>query len=456
MNKWEELDKKYIWHPFTQMKDWTETEQLVIERGEGVKLYDTGGREYYDGVSSLWVNIHGHRRGEIDRAVKNQIDKIAHSSLLGLINQPSAELAERLVRIMPPGLCRVFYSDDGSTAVEAAIKIAFQYWRHQGRPEKRRFINLADSYHGDTVGAVSVGNIDAFHRAYRDLLFGTTKMSCPSFFHRKNTGLKTEGEFLAFLLEELESYLKENAGSTAAMVVEPLVQAAAGMLIQPAGYLRGIRDITRRHGVLLIVDEVATGFGRTGGMFACEREEVSPDIICLSKGITAGYLPLGATITTGEIYNAFLGEYTDHKTFYHGHSYTGNPLACAAGVASLDIFERDRVIENLPPKIAVIAEHLRKIAGMEFTADVRHLGMLAGIELARDRDKRIPFDPALLAAAGVCRRARHYGLITRNIGDVIVFMPPLASTEAEIDDMLSRLERAMDDAFRSLAAGFTV
>lgn len=455
MNKWEELDKKYIWHPFTQMKGWVENPQLVIERGDGVKLYDTEGRSYYDGISSLWVNIHGHRRREIDDAIKAQIDKISHSTLLGLINQPSAEFAEKLVEITPEGLNKVFYSDDGSTAVEAAVKIAFQYWQFKGRPEKQQFINLGDSYHGDTVGAVSVGNIDVFHKVYKPLLFATKKMTCPSFYHSK-LGLKTEEEFLKYLLDELEDYLKENASHVAAMIIEPLVQAAAGMLMQPKGYIKGVRELTKKYGVLLIVDEVATGFGRTGKMFACEHEGVLPDLMCMSKGITGGYLPLGATMVTDEIYNAFLGEPEEYKTFYHGHSYTGNPLACAAGLAGLEIFAKDKVIAGLPPKMAVIEKYMEKFGKMQYVGNARQCGMLAGVELMRDKENKIPFDPALLIAGGICQNARKYGLIVRNIGDVIIFMPPLASTAEQIEEMLGMLEKSMAEVFEKIADGSKV
>lgn len=450
MNQWERMDKEYVWHPFTQMKGWNENQQLVIDHGEGVKLYDTEGKAYYDGISSLWVNIHGHRRQEIDTAVKNQLDKIAHTTLLGLINKPSAELAQKLVEVTPEGLNKVFYSDDGSTAVEAAVKIAFQYWQHKGRPEKQQFINLGDSYHGDTVGAVSVGNIDIFHKVYKPLLFNTKKMTCPSFYHSNLAGIDSEAEFLAYLLDELEAYLQEHHGKVAAMIIEPLVQAAAGMLMQPKGYIKGVRELTKKYDVLLIVDEVATGFGRTGKLFACENEDVCPDMMCMSKGITAGYLALGATMTTDEIYDAFLGEATDYKTFYHGHSYTGNPLACAAGIAGLEIFAKEKVIENLPPKMAVIAEHMQKMQAMKYVGDARQCGMLAGIELIRDKERRQPFEPSLLMAGGICQAARKYGLIVRNIGDVIVFMPPLASTVQQIDEMLCMLEQAMQDVFAQI------
>lgn len=453
MNKWEKMDKDYVWHPFTQMKGWNENEQLVIERGEGVRLYDTEGKSYYDGISSLWVNIHGHHRPEIDQAIKNQLEQIAHSTLLGLINKPAAEFAKKLVEVAPAGLNKVFYSDDGSTAVEAAVKIAFQYWQHKGRPEKQGFVNLGDSYHGDTVGAVSVGNIDIFHKVYKPLLFSTSKMTCPSFYHSKVAGLDTEEDFLQYCLTELEAYLQINAGKIAAMIIEPLVQAAAGMLMQPKGYIKGVRELTKKYDVLLIVDEVATGFGRTGKMWACDNEDVQPDLMTLSKGITGGYLPLGATLVTDEIYEAFLGEPSEYKTFYHGHSYTGNPLACAAGIASLEIFERDNVIAQLPEKMSVIAKHMLKMNMMKHVGEARQCGMLAGIELMLDKGQKIPFAPGLLVAGGICQTARKYGLIVRNIGDVIVFMPPLASTATEIDDMLNKLEQAMEEVFNKVDLG---
>lgn len=453
MNKWERLDKKYIWHPFTQMKGWNENEQVVIDHGEGVKLFDIDGNEYYDAISSLWVNIHGHHRKELDDAIKAELDNIAHSTLLGLINKPSAEFAEKLVEVTPEGLNKVFYSDDGSTAVEAAVKIAYQYWAFKGCPEKNQFINLADSYHGDTIGAVSVGNIDVFHKAYKNLLFPTTKMTCPSFYHSNIKGVDTEEKFLDYLLKELEDYLKENAEHVAAMIIEPMVQCAAGMLMQPKGYVKGVRDLTKKYNVLLIVDEVAVGFGRMGKMWACDVEGIKPDMMAMSKGITGGYMALGATMTTDEIYNEFLGEATDYKTFYHGHSYTGNNLACAVGIASLELYKKDRTFEKMASKIEIIAKHMEKMNKMKYVGDARQRGMQCGIELIKDKENKTPFDPALLMAGGICQRARKHGVIIRNIGDVIVFMPPLVSTVEDIDQMLTRLEAAMEEIFAKVDDG---
>ena len=442
MNRWEALDKKYVWHPFTQQKGWTESDQLVIERGEGVKLIDTDGREYYDGISSLWVNLHGHRRPEVDQAIRRQLDCIAHSTMLGLINKPASELAERLVNLAPKDLTKIFYSDDGSTAVEVALKMAFQYWQHKGRKSKQKFLTLDSAYHGDTIGSVSVGGIDLFHRVFKPLLFETEHLPCPSCFHCQLTQDKEHCPM--FCADALEKILAKHHNEIAGLIVEPLIQAAAGMLMQPNGYLRRIREITKRYDVLLIADEVAVGFGRTGTMFACEQEGVTPDFMALSKGISAGYLPLAATLTTQEIYDAFLGEPEEAKTFYHGHSYTGNPLACAAALASLDIFEQDHVVAGLTPKIALIDQYRQKFAKHPVVGDARQRGMIMALELFADKEKKIPFPVEKMMASGVCHAARDFGLIIRNIGDVIIFMPPLASTTAELTDMLEAMGKALN------------
>ncbi len=441
MNEIERKDKQYVWHPFAQMKEWVANPQMVIEAGEGVKLIDTEGNSYYDGVSSLWVNMHGHRKQEIDQAIIDQLGKIAHTTMLGLASVPASEFAEQLIQIAPAGLKKVFYSDDGSTAVEVAIKMAYQYWQHIGQPNKQKFITLAQAYHGDTLGTVSVGGIDVFHRIFKPLLFETIQVPSPSCYH---CGACSENCGMA-CLAALEKVLAEQHDEIAAMVIEPLVQAAAGMLMQPQGYIRGVRDLTKKYNVLLIVDEVATGFGRTGKMFACEHEQVEPDLMTVSKGITAGYLPLAATFTTQAIYDAFLGEYSDYKTFYHGHSYTGNPLACAAGLANLEVFRKEQVIEGLTSKVEIIRQGLEKFKQVPHVGDVRQCGMIAAVELMQDVAGKIPFKPEQRTAAKVCLTARKYGIIIRNIGDVIVFMPPLASTTAEINDMIDRIYRALQE-----------
>jgi adenosylmethionine-8-amino-7-oxononanoate aminotransferase len=405
-----EKDRRYVWHPFTQMRAWSASEPLIIAAAEGNELIDVEGRRYLDGVSSLWVNVHGHRRRELDDAVRAQLDRVAHSTLLGLGNVPSIELAERLVRIAPPGLSRVFYSDSGSTAVEIALKIAYQFQKQRGRPEKQKFLALTEAYHGDTVGAVSVGGIDLFHQIFHPLLFHVLRV--------------------APAIEQLEGMLAQHAHELAAFIVEPLVQGAAGMLLQPPGFLRVARELCQKYDVLLICDEVATGFGRTGTMFACEQESVMPDLMCLAKGISGGYLPLAATLATDSIYEAFLGEYEQKLTFFHGHTYTGNPLACAAGIASLDIFERDRVLERLSPKIERLQARLAtELKPLRAVTELRQRGLMIGVELG-------PYEYAEAIGARVCLDLRRRGVLLRPLGNVIVMMPPLSISDAEIDKLV--------------------
>jgi adenosylmethionine-8-amino-7-oxononanoate aminotransferase len=401
-------DRRHLWHPFTQQQSWCEAEPpLVIDHAEGSRLYDTDGNAYIDGVSSLWCNVHGHRHPEIDAAVRAQLDRVAHSTMLGLTHEPGIALAEALMAIVPPGLSRVFYSDSGSTAVEVALKMAFQWWVQQGERGRTGFICLENAYHGDTVGSVSVGGIDTFHGLYEPLLFETW---------RARAG---DAEHLADLLER-------HGSSTAAVIVEPLVQGAAGMLMQPRGYLRHVRELCDAHGVLLICDEVATGFGRTGRMFACEHEDVTPDLMCVGKGLTGGYLPLAATLATERIYEGFLGGPDELRTFFHGHTYTGNPLACAAGLATLEVFERERTLELLQPKIELLARSLaQRVAILPGVHEVRQRGFMVGIELSGG-------DPLVPLGHQVTLAARRRGAIIRPLGDVVVLMPPLAISEADL------------------------
>ncbi|MGZ5360113.1 MAG: adenosylmethionine--8-amino-7-oxononanoate transaminase [Solirubrobacterales bacterium] len=403
-----QLDHWHVWHPFTQQRDWVAEEPLMIERGEGNELIDSEGKRYLDGVSSLWCNVHGHRHPVIDQAVRDQLDRVAHSTMLGLSHPGAAELAARLVELAPPGLSRVFYSDSGSTAAEVALKMAFQYWQHRGGQHVRRrsFICLEDGYHGDTIGSVSVGGMDLFHSTFRPLLFES---------HRARAGdVAHMAELIARHEEEL-----------VAVVVEPLVQGAAGMVVHPPGYLRAVRELCDRHGVLLICDEVATGFGRTGTMFACEQEGVSPDLMCVAKGLTGGYMPLAATLATERIYEAFLGAHTEYKTFFHGHTYTGNPLACAAALGCLDVFELERTMVRLQPKIRLLEEQLGAIAQMPEVAEVRQLGFMVGIDLGES-------DPELRLGHRVTLEARRRGVIVRPLSDVIVLMPPLSIAKGEL------------------------
>jgi adenosylmethionine-8-amino-7-oxononanoate aminotransferase len=403
-----QLDLEHLWHPFTQQQSWSEEEPLLVERAEGSHLIATDGRRYLDGVSSLWCNVHGHRHPGIDRAVRDQLDKVAHSTMLGLSHPAGAELAARLVEIAPAGLTRVFYSDSGSTAVEIALKMAFQYQQQRGGQHVRRtsFIHLRDAYHGDTIGSVSVGGIDLFHTAFRPLLFETYAAEPGDVVH------------LARLLASHEEEI-------AAVIIEPLVQGAAGMLVHPPGYLRAVRELCDHFGVLLICDEVATGFGRTGTMFACEQEKVSPDLLCLAKGLTGGYMPLSATMATERIYEGFLGAPETQRTFFHGHTYTGNPLACAAALASLDAFEEERTILRLRPKIRLLGELLEEVAQMPEVVEVRGRGFMVGIDLGEH-------DPALRMGHRVALEARRRGVIIRPLGDVVVLMPPLSIAKGDL------------------------
>lgn len=417
-------DRAFLWHPFTQQRGWAQEEPLLVERAEGTDLIDTAGRRYIDGVSSLWCSVHGHRHPTIDAAVKEQLGRVAHSTMLGLSHPAAIRLARRLVELAPPGLRRVFYSDSGSTATEVALKMAFQYWQQRGGTgaRKTRFVSLRDAYHGDTVGSVSVGGIDLFHSLYRPLLFDT---------------LTAEPGDAA----DMERLLSDNAGEVAAVILEPLVQGAAGMLLQPPGYLRDVRDLCDRHDVLLICDEVAVGFGRTGRMFACEHEGVSPDLLCLAKGITGGYLPLAATLASERIYDGFLGEFDELRTFFHGHTYTGNPLACAAALGSLQVFEEERTLDRLAPKIGRLAELLEPIAALDAVADVRQCGFMSGIELAG-------FPLAARAGHQVTLEARRRGAIVRPLGDVVILMPPLAITRED----LTRLVRIVGESIAAVVA----
>jgi adenosylmethionine-8-amino-7-oxononanoate aminotransferase len=422
------------------MQEWIDP--LVIERGEGNRLIDTDGRAYLDGISSLWVTVHGHNHPKLNAAIRDQLDRVAHSTLLGLANVPSIELAARLVEIAPSGLTRVFYSDAGSTAVEIALKIAFQFWQQRGRPEKRRFLHLSDAYHGDTLGAVAVGGISLFHEVFGPIIIETLAVPAPHPFRHPlgpdPTAVREHA--LTALRQTLEAHGHEIAG----FIIEPIVQGAAGMLMQPEGYLRAAADLCRQHEVLLIADEVATGFGRTGAMFACEHEGVRPDLLCLAKGITGGYLPLAATLATEEIYAAFLGEVRDRRTFFHGHTYTGNPLACAAALASLDLFAEERVLEQAANAASRIRQRLgEKVAPLPWVGDLRQRGLMIGIELA-ERDGS-PLGSQRRAGTHVCITARRHGVLLRPLGDVVVLMPPLSIRPDECELLVDATARSIEE-----------
>ncbi len=430
------LDKEFLWHPFTQMKEWMEEETLMIERGEGNYLIDIKGRRYLDGVSSLWCNVHGHKKKEIDDAVRNQLDNIAHSTLLGLSNVPSVRLAERLISVVPSGLRRVFYSDSGSTSVEIALKMAYQYWQQvstDGGHLKKGFISFTGAYHGDTIGSVSVGGIDLFHNIYNPLLFDSYRVHYPYCYRCPVDKSYPSCEIAC--IENLRETLEKNHEKIAALIIEPLVQGAAGIITSPPGFLKEVRNLCNEYKVLMICDEVATGFGRTGKMFACEHEEVTPDILCIAKGLTNGYLPLAATIATEEIFNAFLGDYDELKTFFHGHTYTGNPLASSAALANLDVFAKEETLKNLQPKIELLKSLLERFKPLAHVGEVRQRGLMVGIELVLDKRSKEPYPLSDKIGTKVCMEARKGNLIIRPLGNVLVLMPPLSIEKSELEAM---------------------
>lgn len=448
-------DRRMLWKPFTQMQLYEQARPLIVEEARGMWLRDIRGHAYLDGNSSLWVNLHGHRRPEIDQAVLDQLSKVAHSTLLGPSNVPAVECARELLAVAPsPRLTRVFYSDSGSTAVEIALKMAFQYWQQRGGPgdrERTLYVCLDEAYHGDTIGSVSVGGMALFHGIYHPLLFDTARAPNPHCY-RCPLG-KAYPSCAMACLERLEQVFEQHRGRIAALVLEPLVQGAAGILVYPEEYLRGAAEIARRHGALVIVDEVATGLGRTGTMFACQQAGVEPDLLAVAKGLSAGYLPLAATLATEEVYEAFKGNPTEYRTFFHGHSYTGNPLACAAAVANLRLFRERSVLEWVERKVAHWVPRLDAMRALPHVGDVRQLGLMAGIELVADRETREPFDPALQVGNRVCLAARERGVLIRPLGDTIVLMPPLNTSTDELDLLCGVTHECTAEVTEQVAAG---
>jgi adenosylmethionine-8-amino-7-oxononanoate aminotransferase len=438
-------DHRHLWHPFTQMADWLGEAPLVIARAEGCWLVDTHGRRYLDGVSSLWCNVHGHRHPVLDAAVCAQLGLVAHTTLLGLGSVPSIELAHALVDVAPEGLTRVFYSDAGATAVEAALRIALQYHQLHGNARRTRFASLVEAYHGDTLGAVGVGYSEIFHRFVAGAVQPAVRLTPPHVF-RWQRGMDPESALGAALAEAADT-LAAHGESLAAVIVEPLVQGAAGMWTHPPAYLRELHALAHRHGALFIADEVATGFGRTGRLFACEHAAISPDILCVAKGISGGYLPLAATLATEDVFAAFLAPYEDYRAFFHGHTYTGNALACAVALASLRLFSEEHTLERLQPKIARLRERLAgEIAPLPHVGDVRQQGFMVGVELVADRNARTPYPPAARIGQRVVAAARARGVVLRPLGNVVVLMPPLAIAPADLDLLLDVARDAIREA----------
>ena len=439
-----EIPADPVWYPFTQMQELAGKSPLIISAANGCWLEDEKGKQYLDGVSSLWANVHGHRHPVIDRAVKEQLGRVAHTTMLGLSHPGGTELARQLVRLTPEGLTRVFYSDSGATAVEIALKMAYQYWQLRGEKQRHKFLKLSEAYHGDTIGAVSLGGMDLFHERFGRLLFATVKVPTP---HTYRHPFPVEGEkdivdrYFALAEELIEKHSEQACG----FIVEPLIQGAAGMIVHPTGYLKHIRDLTRRHDMLLIADEVAVGFGRTGKMFASEWEDVSPDLLCLGKGITAGYMPLAATMSTEEIFSAFLGDFKELKTFFHGHTYTGNPLACAAALASLAVFAGEKTLDAavFGPKAQKYNDGMKKLKQLEHVGSVRYKGLMGGVELVKNKNTREAYPFEERVGNRVIMAARKEGLMLRPLGDVIVLMPPLAVSLEELDLLFTATEKAI-------------
>lgn len=428
-------DNTELWHPFTPMTAWAEEEAPIIESGEGFYLTDVEGRRYLDGISSLWCNVHGHRVPELDAAIRNQLDKIAHTTLLGLSSPPAIELAHQLVQRTPEGLNHAFFSDAGATSVEAALKMVVQYHHQKSNPEpeRRLFVRVAESYHGDTFGSVAVGRVEAFHRPFSGMLFETLTVPSPVAY-RVPPGHDAES-WLQHCFDQVEATIAEHHDRIAGFIMEPIVQGAAGILVHAPGYLKHVREVTARHGIPLITDEVAVGFGKTGTMFACEQEQVVPDVLCLAKGITAGYLPLAATMVTSEIHDAFLGQPHEGRTFYHGHTYTGNPLAAAVSLENLRLFDERDVLGNVASISTQMQSRLSELGSHPHVGEIRQKGVMVGIELVVDRDTKQPFGPERRIGHQVTLAARRRGVIIRPLGNVIVLMPAVAMPAAEIDEL---------------------
>ncbi|MFP6587739.1 MAG: adenosylmethionine--8-amino-7-oxononanoate transaminase [Pirellulaceae bacterium] len=432
-------DSEHVWHAFTQMANY---EPLVIDSASGCVLTDMQGNTYIDAVSSLWCNVHGHQHPVINAAIRKQLDQVAHVTSLGMSNPTTIQLAKRLVDITPAGLNHLFFSGDGSSSVEVAMKMAFQYWQQRSdpQPNKTKYIALGSAYHGDTLGSVSVGGVQRFHEMFKPLLFDVLRIDSPDTY-RLPADVAQPQDATQHYLNQLESLLQQHHSTIAAMIIEPVVQGAAGMIMQPLGYLAGVRQLTQKHDVLLIADEVAVGFGRTGAMFACNHENIQPDLMCLAKGLTGGYITMAATLATTEIWNAFLGD--PARTFYHGHTYGGNPLAAAAAIANLDIFESEQTMINVHERTEQLADLLRPLADHPHVGDIRQRGLIVAIELVADKDNKTPFENLGAMGTAVCKAALEQGVWLRPLRDTIVIMPPLSISETEITKIVAAVEHAI-------------
>jgi adenosylmethionine-8-amino-7-oxononanoate aminotransferase len=434
------LDRRYLWHPYTQMKDFERVNPLLIDRADGIFLFDTSGRRYYDTISSWWCILHGHNHPKIKAAIKNQLDKLEHVHLANTSHEGAIRLAEKLVALTPAKLSKVFYSDNGSTACEVAIKMSFQYWKHVGEIKREKFVSIERGYHGDTLGAMSLGGIPAFKGPFDALTFDSYRIPSP-YCYRCPYRAKPFGKSIKCSLEcliPLEKLLADKGHEIAGIILEPLLQAAGGMIVYPLEYLRRLTSLISRYGIHLILDEVATGFGRTGRMFALEHAGISPDFLCLSKGLTAGFIPLAATLTTNKIYNAFYAEYKEGRTFFHGHTFTGNPLGCAAALASLNIFEQNRVLNGLQDKINTLQSGIKRFEKLPWIGDIRGIGMVAALELVQDQETQKAFPSEKRVGWMIYEKGLKKGLILRPLGDIVYFFLPLSVTVKQIEDILDR------------------
>lgn len=436
MDKWTKKDLQYLWHPYTQMKDCETLPPIVIDKAKGIKLYDNKGNIYYDTISSWWCNVHGHNHPKIKAAIKRQLNSLEHVLFAGFTHKSAILLAEKLVSLTPKALTKVFFSDNGSTAVETALKMSFQYWQNIGRKTKTKFLSLDLAYHGDTIGAMSVSGNTVFNKVFDTLLFESFKVPSP---HCYRCPMGKQRNFCNInCLKPLENTLKEHRNQIAAVILEPLLMGAAGMIVYPTEYLKKTAELAKKYDVHLIADEVATGFGRTGKMFACEHASVQPDFMCLSKGITSGTLPFAATLTTKEVYNAFYDNYEKYKTLYHGHTYTANPIGCTAALASLEIFEQEKTLKKIETLISLFHNGMEKFRPLAFVGDVRYIGMVGAVELVRNKQTSKPFSPAERIGYRIFQRGLKEGLILRPLGDVIYLWLPLCTTKKQLKTILKK------------------
>jgi adenosylmethionine-8-amino-7-oxononanoate aminotransferase len=439
----QDMDRRHLWHPYTQMHDYRDRDLLLIDRAEGIKLYDRQGRAYFDSISSWWCILHGHGHPTIKNSVKRQIDRLEQVLLAGVTHEPAIRLAEELVRLAPPNLTRVFYSDNGSCACEIAVKMSLQYRQQSGQPQRTQLVGVERGYHGDTIGTMSLGGVPEFHQAFAGLRIPSHRIPSPYCYRcaleldRRSCHLKC--------LEPLAELLARDGERISAMIIEPLIQAAGGMIIYPSAYLRKVAELTSHHGVHLILDEVATGFGRTGTMFALEQAGVSPDFLCLSKGLTGGYLPLAATLASEEIYRAFYGPYSENRTFFHGHTFSGNPLGCAAALGSLKVFAEERTMAGLPAKIEQLRSGLDRFRELAWVGDIRTLGMIGVLELVKDRASKEPFAAEARVGWQIYLAGLKEGLILRPLGNILYLWLPLSTTNLEITEILERLWRVLSN-----------